>query len=75
MDTNNNVQPGLVFNQDFCLKFRYCEKATKFENSPTFFLNYSVFNVKTIREIFVAFSEYLNFKTQIETSLLHFVRD
>ena len=43
------------------LKFRYCEKATKFEKISHLVLKL-LSKVKTKWEIFVALSEYLNFK-------------
>ena len=50
-------------NESFTVKLGYCEKATKFEkNIPLVF--FSLSNVKTsgrIFQIFVAFSENLNF--------------
>ena len=54
----------LVWPQEDCLKFIFSEKATNFCKTPTVDLSYVV-KVKSmvdILKIFVAFSEYMNFK-------------
>ena len=44
------------------LKFKYCEKATKFEKNLPIVGRYS--NLGDFFQIFLAFSEYLNFKNK-----------